>query len=66
MFHHVLQLAGYGFLGVGKNFIFNFDPIEFKDPEAGTDDQLLVGLGSNMNSPGFSVEQWLTNRVDVY
>eukprot|EP00434_Breviolum_minutum_P007041 symbB.v1.2.006212.t1/scaffold355.1/size243294/22 len=24
---------GYGFLGVGKNFIFNFDPIEFKDPE---------------------------------
>ncbi|CAL1138046.1 unnamed protein product [Cladocopium goreaui] len=24
---------GYGFLGAGKNFIFNFDPIEFKDPE---------------------------------
>ncbi|CAK9041372.1 Fucoxanthin-chlorophyll a-c binding protein E [Durusdinium trenchii] len=24
---------GYGFLGVGKNFIFNFEPIEFKDPE---------------------------------
>ncbi|CAE7497079.1 FCPE, partial [Symbiodinium pilosum] len=24
---------GYGFLGVGKNFIFNFDPIEFQDPE---------------------------------
>ena len=22
---------GYGFLGVGKNFIFNFDPIEFKE-----------------------------------
>ena len=26
-------LGGYGFLGVGKNFIFNFDPIEFKDPQ---------------------------------
>eukprot|EP00931_Biecheleriopsis_adriatica_P039770 TRINITY_DN2273_c0_g1_i1.p1 TRINITY_DN2273_c0_g1~~TRINITY_DN2273_c0_g1_i1.p1 ORF type:complete len:272 (+),score=63.58 TRINITY_DN2273_c0_g1_i1:48-863(+) len=25
------DFAGYGFLGVGKNFIFNFDPIEFKD-----------------------------------
>mmetsp|Transcript_24239 Transcript_24239/g.50288 ORF Transcript_24239/g.50288 Transcript_24239/m.50288 type:complete len:211 (+) Transcript_24239:2-634(+) len=24
---------GYGFLGAGKNFIFNFHPIEFKDPE---------------------------------
>jgi len=24
---------GYGFLGVGKNFIFNFDPILFQDPE---------------------------------
>ncbi|CAJ1361640.1 unnamed protein product [Effrenium voratum] len=24
---------GYGFLGVGRNFIFNFEPIEFKDPE---------------------------------
>jgi len=24
---------GYGFLGVGKNFIFNFEPIEFKDAE---------------------------------
>ena len=21
-------------MGVGKNFIFNFEPIEFKDPEA--------------------------------
>jgi len=27
------DFAGYGFLGVGKNFIFNFDPIEFKDAE---------------------------------
>jgi len=24
---------GYGFLGAGKNFIFNFDPIEFQDPQ---------------------------------
>eukprot|EP00438_Fugacium_kawagutii_P006232 Skav208381 [mRNA] locus=scaffold3508:70718:86061:+ [translate_table: standard] len=27
-------VGGYGFLGAGKNFIFNFEPIEFKDPEA--------------------------------
>ena len=26
------NFEGYGFLGVDKSFIFNFDPIEFKDP----------------------------------
>ena len=27
----VLYWQGYGFLGVGKNFIINVDPIEFQD-----------------------------------
>jgi len=27
------DFENYGFLGVGKNFIFNFDPIEFPDAE---------------------------------
>ena len=26
------DFGGHGFLGVGRNFIFDFDPIEFKDP----------------------------------
>ena len=30
----VLYWQGYGFLGVGKNFIVNVDPIEFQDAEA--------------------------------
>jgi len=27
------DFEGYGFLGIGKNFVLNFDPVEFSDPE---------------------------------